>query len=62
VSLVPAAVAANHARTDIAYRPVVNAEPAVLSVAWRRSDKRPILQALLNLARQHAQASHSTVD
>jgi DNA-binding transcriptional LysR family regulator len=54
VSLVPAAVAANHARPDVAYLPVVDAEPAVLSVAWRRADKRPILLALLDLVRRHA--------
>jgi DNA-binding transcriptional LysR family regulator len=62
VSLVPAAVAANHARTDIAYLPVENAEPAVLSVAWRRADKRPILQALLALARKHAKATNPTIN
>jgi DNA-binding transcriptional LysR family regulator len=60
VSLVPAAVATSHTRPDIAYVAVVDAEAAVISVAWRRADKRPILHALLELARGHAGAgSHA---
>jgi DNA-binding transcriptional LysR family regulator len=56
VSLVPATVATSHTRPDIAYVPVVDAEAAVISVAWRRADKRPILHALLDLARVRALA------
>jgi hypothetical protein len=34
----------------------------VISVAWRRAGKRPILHALVDLARRHALAVYPTVD
>ncbi len=40
VCLVPSAVARHYPRSDIAYVPVSDAEPAVLSLAWRPGSGR----------------------
>ena len=54
VCLVPAVVAQHYPRTDIAYVPVSDAEPAVVSLAWRRGQLSPAAQAFIQTAQQHA--------
>ncbi|MBV9916554.1 MAG: LysR family transcriptional regulator [Solirubrobacterales bacterium] len=54
VCLVPAPVAQQYPRRDVAYVPVADAEPAVVSLAWRGDDARPALRAFLDVARELA--------
>ncbi len=54
VSLVPASVADHYPRADVTYRPVTDADPAVVSLAWRPGAVRPSVEAFLDTARQLA--------
>lgn len=54
VSLVPSAVAAHYPRGDVAYVPVTDAEPAVISLAWRPGPLAPHVEAFIDTARQVA--------
>jgi DNA-binding transcriptional LysR family regulator len=51
VCLVPSAVARHYAREDIAYVPVQDAEPAVVSLAWREGAVVPALAAFIETVR-----------
>jgi DNA-binding transcriptional LysR family regulator len=51
VALVPSAVQNHFQRPDISYIPVTDAEPALISIAWRPTKQRPIVDAFINLAR-----------
>ena len=59
VCLVPSAVARHHPRTDIAYVPVDDAEPAVVSLAWRPGALLPPLDSFVEIVRELARGSRS---
>jgi DNA-binding transcriptional LysR family regulator len=54
ICLMPATVARHYPRDDVAYVPVVDAEPAVVSLAWRGTNASPALTAFLDTARKVA--------
>jgi DNA-binding transcriptional LysR family regulator len=54
VCLVPSAVARHYPRDDIAYVPTEDAEPAVLSLAWREGAVVPGLPAFIKTVRELA--------
>jgi len=54
VCLVPCAVAHHYARDDIAYVPMEDAEPAVVSLAWREGAVAPALAAFIESVRELA--------
>lgn len=54
VCLVPAAVARDFPRDDVVYVPVDDAEPAVLSLAWRRGALTPAALAFVDTVRDVA--------
>ncbi len=54
VCLVPSAVARHYPRSDVAYVPVEDAEPAVVSLAWRPGAVIPPLAALIQTVREVA--------
>lgn len=60
VCLVPAAVAAHYPRGDVAYVPVTDADPAVISLAWRPGPLAPSVEAFIDTARQVAAAKAGT--
>jgi DNA-binding transcriptional LysR family regulator len=51
VSLVPAPVAARYPRTDVIYLPVRDADPAVVSLAWRDGGLTPTAEAFVSTVR-----------
>jgi DNA-binding transcriptional LysR family regulator len=57
VSLVPAAAALHDRRPDLAYVPVTDAEPAVVSLAWPPDRSSPTVKAFVATAREVATAS-----
>jgi DNA-binding transcriptional LysR family regulator len=57
VSLVPAPVVGRFPRDDVRYIPVLDAEPAVVSVAQPATAQRPIVQAFIETARRLAVSS-----
>jgi DNA-binding transcriptional LysR family regulator len=54
VSLVPSPVPRHYPRTDVAYVPVTDADPAVVSLAWRSVRARPSVEAFIQTARDVA--------
>jgi DNA-binding transcriptional LysR family regulator len=54
VCLMPATVARHYPRDDVAYVPVAEAEPAVVSLAWRHTNPSPALAAFIDTARSVA--------
>jgi DNA-binding transcriptional LysR family regulator len=56
VCLMPATVARHYPRDDVAYVPVANAEPAVVSLAWRQTNVSPALTAFVDTAREVARS------
>lgn len=54
VCLVPLAVALDYARPGVGYVPVLDAEPAVVSLAWRPGPLPAVAQAFIALSRQAA--------
>ncbi len=52
VSLVPAPVAGRYPREDLRYIPVLDAEPAVVSIVRHAGGQRPIVQAFIDTARR----------
>jgi DNA-binding transcriptional LysR family regulator len=54
VCLVPASVASQYPRADLAYVEVTDAEPAVVSLAWTRENVRPETEAFVEIARRVA--------
>lgn len=60
VCLVPAAAALHDRRTDIAYVPVTDAEPAVVSLAWLPDRSSTMIETFVATAREVASASADT--
>jgi DNA-binding transcriptional LysR family regulator len=60
VCLLPATVALHDRRSDIVYIPVTDADPAVVSLAWRPGELSPIVRAFIDTARKVAGASRSS--
>jgi DNA-binding transcriptional LysR family regulator len=58
VCLVPSAVAQHYPRPDVSYVPVTDADPAVVSLAWRRGRVCPAVAAFLEASR-HVAAGRS---
>jgi DNA-binding transcriptional LysR family regulator len=54
VCLVPATVAASYPRADVAYIPVLDAEPAVVSLARSAGRRDPAVEAFVQTARDVA--------
>jgi len=54
VCLVPATVARQHARADVRYVEVRDADPAVVSLVWSRAGLRPAVEAFIQTAREVA--------
>jgi DNA-binding transcriptional LysR family regulator len=54
VCLVPSAVSRHYPRSDVAYVPVDDAEPAVVSLAWRPGALTPLLEAFIEVVRETA--------
>ncbi len=52
VCLVPSAVARHHQRADVAFVAVEDAEPAVVSLAWRPGSEDPELEAFVALVQR----------
>jgi DNA-binding transcriptional LysR family regulator len=51
VCLVPEPAASLRAGDDVAFVPVTDAEPAVVSIVWRRANERPAVRAFVEAAR-----------
>jgi DNA-binding transcriptional LysR family regulator len=54
VSLVPSTVAEHYTRDDVTYVPVVDAEPAAVSLAWRPGGLSPAAAAFIEAVREAA--------
>ncbi len=54
VCLVPASVARHYPRRDVAYVGVSDADPAVVSLAWRVGGKTPIIEQFIDAAGEAA--------
>jgi DNA-binding transcriptional LysR family regulator len=57
VCLVPSAVAQQYPRPDVVYVPVSDADPAVVSLAWRHGRVSPAAEAFIRIARKQAAAT-----
>jgi DNA-binding transcriptional LysR family regulator len=57
VSLVPHSVKELFPRPDLRYITVTDAEPALISIAWRPTEHRPIVEVFVDLARRAAASS-----
>jgi DNA-binding transcriptional LysR family regulator len=53
ICLVPMSVAADYPRSDVAYVGVIDADPAVVSLAWPRVDLRPVVAAFIERPEEH---------
>lgn len=60
VCLVPSAVAQQYPRADIAYVPVTDADPALVSLAWPQGRLWPAVEALIQTAREVAASVGAT--
>ncbi len=60
VCLLPAAVVHHYPRAGVTYVPVTNADPAVVSLAWRHGAICPALQAFIETSRQVAANKQGT--
>ncbi|WP_026402467.1 LysR family transcriptional regulator [Actinomadura rifamycini] len=58
VTLLPASVAARYPRPGVAYRPVPDAPPAVLVIAWPRQSRSRAVAALVRAAASLATSDH----
>jgi DNA-binding transcriptional LysR family regulator len=59
VTLLPASVTARYPRPGVAYRPVLDAPPVVLSVAWPRQSRSVATAALVRAATEVAEATRN---
>jgi DNA-binding transcriptional LysR family regulator len=59
VCLVPSAVAHHYPRADVTYLPCGDAEPAVISIAWRPGPVFPAVKAFIETARRVVSTSGS---
>ncbi|GAA4991088.1 LysR family transcriptional regulator [Streptomyces hyderabadensis] len=57
VTLLPASVTARYPRPGVAYRPVLDAPPVVLSLAWPRQSRSTATAALVRAATEAAEAA-----
>jgi DNA-binding transcriptional LysR family regulator len=57
--LVPMAVTRDYRRRDVAYVPVTDADPAVVSLAWAPGGRRPVLDAFIATVREMSSRSSS---
>jgi DNA-binding transcriptional LysR family regulator len=57
VCLVPTAAAVHDRRPDVVYVPVIDAEPAVVSLAWLPDRSSPLVRAFVATAREIATAA-----
>lgn len=57
VTLLPASVTARYPRPGVAYRPVLDAPPVVLSLAWPRQSRSTATAALVRVATEAAEAA-----
>jgi DNA-binding transcriptional LysR family regulator len=57
VCLVPASVAQHYPRADVIYVEMLDADPAVVSLAWPRGSLRPIVGAFIDVTRRVAQTT-----
>jgi DNA-binding transcriptional LysR family regulator len=62
IALLPASVAARFVRPQITYRPVPDARPATLAVAWPRSSRSLATAAFVRVITELAAAERSTDD
>ena len=60
VCMVPSAVARHYPRADVAYVPVADADPAVVSLAWRRGGATPAVVAFIETVREVAAAAEAS--
>jgi DNA-binding transcriptional LysR family regulator len=60
VCLVPAPVARHYPRADVSYVEILDAEPAVISLAWAHGSLRPAARAFVDVAREVATVSNSS--
>lgn len=51
VLFVPHAVARSHSRRDLVYRPVTDAEPTTIALAWRTDNQHPLIQDFIGVVR-----------
>ncbi|MGW5562999.1 LysR family transcriptional regulator [Streptomyces tendae] len=59
VTLLPASVTSRYPRPGVAYRPVPDAPPAVLSLAWPRQSRSTATAALVRAATEIAEAARN---
>ncbi|MGW7570719.1 LysR family transcriptional regulator [Streptomyces tendae] len=59
VTLLPASVTARYPRPGVAYRPVPDAPPVVLSLAWPRQSRSTATAALVRVATEIAEAARN---
>jgi hypothetical protein len=57
---VPDPVARDYPRTDVSYVAVSDADPALVSLAWRADALSPVLEAFIQAARHTAANSSPT--
>lgn len=51
VLFVPHAIARSHSRRDLVYRPVTDAEPTTIALAWRTDNQHPLIQDFIGVVR-----------
>lgn len=51
VLFVPHAIARSHSRRDLVYRPVTDAEPTTIALAWRTDNEHPLIQDFIGVVR-----------
>ncbi|MFG3127090.1 LysR family transcriptional regulator [Streptomyces tendae] len=59
VTLLPASVTARYPRPGVAYRPVLDAPPVVLSLAWPRQSRSTATAALVRVATEIAETARN---
>jgi DNA-binding transcriptional LysR family regulator len=59
ICLLASAVAKHHARAGIVFAPVIDAEPAIVSLARRQGDVNPAADAFIDTVRQVAHSRQS---
>ncbi|MFJ6071479.1 LysR family transcriptional regulator [Streptomyces sp. NPDC093065] len=59
VTLLPASITARYPRPGVAYRPVLDAPPVVLSLAWPQQSHSTATAALVRTATEVAEATHT---
>lgn len=60
VLLVPMSIARSGSRRDMAYRPVTDAEPSTVALAWRRDNDNPLIDEFIGVVRGRTANSSRT--